>query len=90
MASYQKQFESIGFGYDTLTAKGYNKINGICFTVDLNPNTKDYIVSAACRPVDETAVASMRQAIQQFASERKKIIKKRKMVNILLSRIPLN
>ena len=74
MANYQKQFESIGFGYDTLTAKGYNKINGISFTVDLNPNTKDYIVSAACRPVDETAVASMRQAIQQFASERKKVI----------------
>ena len=75
MASYQKQLESIGFGYDTLTAKGYHKINGVCFTVDFHPNTKDYIVSAACRPADETAAASMRQAIQQFAAERKKVIK---------------
>ena len=75
MASYQKQLESIGFGYDTLTANGYNKINGVCFTVDLEPSTKNYIVSAACRPVDENAAAYMREAIQQFASERKKIIK---------------
>ena len=75
MASYQKQFQSIGFGYDTLTAKGYNKINGVCFTVDLQPNTKNYIVSAACRPLDETAVYSMRQAIQQFAAERKNTVK---------------
>ena len=75
MAGYQKQLAGIGFGYDTLTAKGYNKINGVCFTVDIHPNTKDCIVTAACRPADETAVSSMRQAIQQFAAERKKIIK---------------
>ncbi len=75
MAGYQKQLAGIGFGYDALTAKGYNKINGVCFTVDIHPNTKDCIVTAACRPTDETAVFSMRQAIQQFAAERKKIIK---------------
>lgn len=75
MAGYKKQLESLGFGYDTLTANGYHKINGICFTVNLNPNTKDYIVSAACKPADEMAVAPMREAIQQFAGERQKIIK---------------
>lgn len=75
MASYQKQFERIGFGYDTLTAKGYNKINGFCFTVSPEPNTKNYTVSAACRPADENDAAPMRQMIQQFASERSKVIK---------------
>ena len=29
MADYKQQLESIGFRYDTLTAAGYNKINGI-------------------------------------------------------------
>ena len=52
MASYQKQLESIGFRYDTLTANGYNKINGFCLTVNINPGTKDYIISTAFRPAD--------------------------------------
>lgn len=75
MASYRKQLENLGFGYDTLTANGYNKINGVCVTFRLNPNTKDHIISAACRPFDENAVTPMRDALQQFAAERQKIIK---------------
>ena len=75
MATYQKQLESIGFRYDTLTANGYNKINGFCFTVNINPGTKDYIISTACRPADEGTVEALYQALQQFAGERKKTVK---------------
>ena len=59
MASYQTQLESMGFRYDTLTANGYNKINGFCFTVNINPGTKDYIISSACRPADESTVEAL-------------------------------
>ena len=58
-----------------LTANGYNKINGFCLTVNINPGTKDYIISTACRPADEGTVEALYQALQQFAGERKKTVK---------------
>lgn len=75
MASYQKQLESLGFRYDSLTVNGYKKTGGFCFTVNISAGTKDYIISSACRPADESAVQPLYQALQQFAGERKKTVK---------------
>ena len=75
MATYQKQLESLGFRYDTLTANGYHKTDGFCFTVNIMPSTKDYIISSACKPADENLAEPLQTAVQQFAAERKKLIK---------------
>lgn len=75
MTDYKKQLGNIGFSYDNLTATGYNKINGICFVVRINPTTKDYTVSAACKPQDESAVEMINTELRNFMSERAKILK---------------
>ena len=75
MADYKQQLESIGFRYDTLTAAGYNKINGICFVVRINPSAKDYSVTASCKPQDEQSAQMINSELQKFMSERPKLLK---------------
>ncbi len=75
MANYESQFSGIGFSYDSLTATGYNKINGISFIVHIEPSSKDYTIYAACRPYDQNNDSALSADLQKFASERQKIVK---------------
>lgn len=75
MANYKTQMQTIGFGYDELTATGYNKINNIGFVVRVNPSAKEYTVSAACKPQDESLSGNLSAALQQFAAQRQNMLK---------------
>lgn len=75
MASYEKQLKSLGFGFDTLTMTGYNKINGFSVRVKINAASRDYTVFTACRPQDSNNETMLSNALQQFASERSRTVK---------------
>ena len=75
MATFMKQFQSIGFGLDQQTVTGYRKVDGFCFTVRIDVNRKMYTVSVPCAVHREEDARNMNAAFQQFAAERKKTVK---------------
>lgn len=75
MAKYREQLQAMGFGYDDVTAVAYRKINNIAFIVRVNPASKEYNVTAACRPAKDGMIDPLRTALHQFASQRQNMLK---------------
>ena len=75
MANYKDQLCAMGFGYDDVTAVAYRKINNIAFIVRVNPASKEYNVTAACRPAKDGMIDPLRTALHQFASQRQNMLK---------------
>ncbi len=75
MAKYKEQLQAMGFGYDDVTSVAYRKINDIAFIVRVNTASKEYNVTAACRPAKDGMIDHLRTALHQFASQRQNMLK---------------
>lgn len=75
MAKYKEQLQAMGFGYDDVTSVAYRKINDITFIVWANTASKEYNVTAACRPRYDNLIDGLRTALNQFASQRRNMLK---------------
>ena len=75
VTNYAEQFKAAGYGYDDLTATGYSKINGFCFTVTIDAANRLYTLRRPCRIYNEADTEKLNKELQLFVSQRRKYIR---------------
>lgn len=75
MATFNTQLQAVGFSYDTLTATGYRKIDGFCFTVRIDVNAKMYTVNVSCAVPRAESAQELNAGLQQYAEQHKKSVR---------------